>query len=70
MICSLLLMNRLSTAETSQEQGHIIFNLCCNISEQASEIVAVLSCITLYKMLSGAVVFTTGEILSEGFFLW
>lgn len=62
-------MNRFSTAETSQEQGdNIIFNLCCNISEQASEIVAVLSCITLYKMLRGAVVLSTGEVLSEEFF--
>lgn len=54
MICSLLLKNRFSTAETSQEQCHnIVFNLSCNISKQTSEIVAVLSCITLYTMLRG-----------------
>lgn len=56
MISSLLLMNRFSTAETSQDQGHnIIFNLSCNISEQASQVVAVLSCVTLCSMLRGAV---------------
>lgn len=51
MICSLLLMNRFSTAETSQEQGHNIFNSSCHISEEVSEIVAV----HMYTMLRGAV---------------
>lgn len=62
MICSLLLMNRFSTAQTSQEQGHnIIFNSSCSLSEQASEIVAVLSC-TLYTMLRGAVMCSVQRI--------
>lgn len=70
MICSLLLMNRFSTAQTSQKQGHnIIFNSSCNISEQASEIVAVLSC-TLHTMLRGAVMCSVpGKKLQKIFFV-
>lgn len=60
-------MNRFSTAETSQDQGHnIIFNLSCSISEQASQIVAAIKlCQSVHNAERCCNVLSTGEILSE-----